>query len=79
VYRNGDSLFAVTVDPASGETGRPTLLFAGPYRLGGQLWSYDATPDGQRFLMVKAPPESAPRRLEVVLNWFSELMSRDRK
>jgi serine/threonine-protein kinase len=73
VYRSGDSLLAVSVDPASGETGRPTLLFAGPYRTEGFAWSYDAAPDGRRFLMVKAPPESAPRRVEVVLNWFAEL------
>jgi eukaryotic-like serine/threonine-protein kinase len=73
VYRNGDSLFAVTVDPASGETGRPALVFAGPYRVEALTWSYDVTPDGSRFLMVKLPPESAPRRVEVVLNWFQEL------
>ena len=30
VYRNGDSVFAVTVDPTSGVTGRPTLLFRAP-------------------------------------------------
>jgi hypothetical protein len=30
-------------------------------------------PDGKRFLMIKVPPESAPRRVDVVLNWFEEL------
>jgi serine/threonine-protein kinase len=73
VYRTGDSLFAVSVDPRSGETGRPTALFAYRYNPEGRSWSYDAAPDGNRFLMVKLPPESAPRRVEVVLNWFSEL------
>jgi serine/threonine-protein kinase len=73
VYRNGDSLFAVTVDPISGVTGRPTLLFAGPYQGELPAWTYDVTTDGSRLLMIKLPPESAPRRVEVVLNWFEEL------
>jgi Tol biopolymer transport system component len=73
VYRTDDSLVAVTVDPRSGETGRPTALFAYPYRPEGQSWSYDAAPDGSRFLMVKLPPGSAPRRVDVGLNWFEEL------
>ncbi|HET7468091.1 MAG TPA: protein kinase [Gemmatimonadales bacterium] len=73
VYRTSDSLFAVTVDPRTGETGRPTPLFAYQYRPEGQSWSYDVAADGSRFLMVKLPAQSAPRRVEVVLNWFSEL------
>ncbi len=73
MYRSGDSLFAVTVDPRSGETGRPAALFAYPYLPQAQSWSYDAAPDGSRFLLVKLPAESAPRKVEVVLNWFSEL------
>jgi hypothetical protein len=34
--------------------------------------TYDITPDGRRFVMVKEmnPP---PRRIAVVLNWFEEL------
>jgi serine/threonine-protein kinase len=73
VYRTSDSLFAVSVDPRTGETGRPTALFAYPYRSEGESWSYDAAPDGSRFLLVKAPVGSVPRRVEVVLNWFGEL------
>jgi hypothetical protein len=61
------------VDPRTGETGRPTALFAYPYRPEGESWSYDAAPDGSRFLLVKAPVGSVPRRVEVVLNWFGEL------
>jgi serine/threonine-protein kinase len=73
VYRTEDSLFAVTVDPRSGETGRPTALFAYPYRPLLQQWSYDAAADGSRFLLVRQPRESAPRRVEVVVNWLGEL------
>ena len=73
VYRTEDSLFAVTVDPRSGETGRPTPLFAYPYRPLLQQWSYDVAADGSRFLLVRQPRESAPRRVEVVVNWLGEL------
>jgi Tol biopolymer transport system component len=73
VYRNGDSVFAVSVEPASGETGRPAFLFAGPYSTAFASWGYDVDREGQRFLMTKVPPESAPRRIDLVLNWFSEL------
>src|SRR5439155_8319946 len=31
VYLDGDSVYAVAVEPASGETGRPAFLFAGSY------------------------------------------------
>jgi eukaryotic-like serine/threonine-protein kinase len=78
VYRNRDSLFAVPVDPTSGVTGRPILLFAGSFQTGLPGWTYDATPDGGRFLMIKEPPESAPRRVELVLNWFEELKKNGR-
>ncbi|MEP7176860.1 MAG: hypothetical protein ABI860_09940, partial [Gemmatimonadales bacterium] len=73
VYRSGDSVFAVGVAPASGETGRPVFLFAGSYPSQLQSANYDVAPDGQRFLMIKVPPESAPRRVDLVLNWFEEL------
>ncbi len=54
----------------------PRLLFEGNY---GGIWfdltsGYDVTPDGQRFLMVKAKGESdSPTQINVVLNWFEEL------
>ena len=66
-YATGDSILAVSVDPKTGETGRPTLLFRGEYG------SWDVTDDGERFLMVKTPDAQRPRRLEIVLNWLDEL------
>ena len=77
VYRNRDSIFAAAVDPATGETGRPRALFVGPYDLAfiGPR-SYDVTPDGRRFLMVRHSPEAVPRQLSLVLDWFGELRSR---
>jgi hypothetical protein len=77
VYRNGDSTFAAAVDPVTGETGRPAALFVGPYDFAfvGPR-SYDVTPDGRRFLMVRYAPEAEPRQLSLVLDWFGELRSR---
>ena len=58
VYRTGDSIMAVSVDLTSGQIGRPVALFGGtfiPVNFGAA--SYDVTPDGNRFLMVKRLPE----------------------
>jgi hypothetical protein len=38
------------------------------------LANYDVSPDGQRFMMVK--DEAGSGRLNVVLNWFTELKAR---
>jgi eukaryotic-like serine/threonine-protein kinase len=77
VYLNGDTTLSATVDPATGETGRPGTLFVGPYdRAGLGPRSYDVTPDGRRFLMVRHSPEAEPRQVSLVLDWFGELRSR---
>jgi hypothetical protein len=31
------------------------------------------SPDGQRFLMLKATEQTTPTQINVVLNWFEEL------
>jgi Tol biopolymer transport system component len=52
----------------------PRMLFEGAYA----LTSYDVSPDGQRFLMVKPPAvQPAPSdQLIVVVNWLDELRGR---
>ena len=53
------------------------MLFEGQYSTSD--WpligtAYDVSPDGQRFLMVKATEQaSAATQINVVLNWFEEL------
>jgi len=73
-YRNGDKMMAVDVQtsPAFG-AGTPKVLFKGTFAS-----SYDVSPDGKRFLMVKPPAASlAPTdQVTVVLNWFEELRRR---
>ena len=60
----------------------PTKLFEGRtrYYLGGggnQGRTYDVSPDGRRFLMIKTgggtDAPAAPASITVVLNWFEEL------
>ena len=69
----GSKMMAATVESgAELSVGTPVTLFEGHY---GRYWAsraYDVAPDG-RFLMVKTPEDMAPRRLNVVLNWFEEL------
>ena len=35
--------------------------------------SYDISPDGKRFLMIRRDAGSVPRQLNVILNWSDEL------
>jgi serine/threonine protein kinase/Tol biopolymer transport system component len=89
LYRSGDAVMAVSVktEPTlSLET--PKILFRGTYvssdlRSSYDLVTWDISPDGRRFLMMKpmqstekAPEAEAPRRINIVLNWFEELKQR---
>ena len=76
-YRNGDKMIvtAVETQPVF-VASRPKLLFEGHYEPGWTPFErgYDVSPDGQRFLMVKAgEQEAAATQLSVVLNWSGEL------
>jgi hypothetical protein len=48
-------------------------LFSGPYGFDELSVNYDVAPDGERFLLPRSRVDSAPRQLELVLNWFEEL------
>jgi eukaryotic-like serine/threonine-protein kinase len=78
-YRSGDKMMSVDiVTQPSFTSGKPRMLFEGPYTpAAGTTPNYDVSPDGQRFLMVKAnEQEAAPTQINVVLNWFEELKRR---
>jgi hypothetical protein len=51
------------------------MLFEGAYIPTLQtMANYDVTPDGRRFLMVKANEDAeSGQQINVVLNWFEEL------
>ncbi len=78
-YRNGDKMMAVEITMQPGfAAGKPRVLFEGQYGPSVATFpNYDVTPDGQRFLMLKAAEaEQAPTQINVVLNWFEELRRR---
>jgi len=75
-YRQGNAMFAVDVRTSPTlVVGTPRKLFEKPqYGGNGGFWAnYDVTADGKRFLMVKNEAPDTPNRVDVVLNWFSEL------
>jgi Tol biopolymer transport system component len=86
--RNGRELFflktdgtmvSVPVESSDGAslvTGAPTPLFTGEYYFVQAGRTYDVSPDGKRFLMIKSAPSGTPSaalQLVVVLNWVEEL------
>jgi eukaryotic-like serine/threonine-protein kinase len=79
VFRKGDSVMAASMDLPNGRSGQPVALFGGPYP-DSPGWtrprSYDVSRDGERFLMLKLPPERERPRINVVLNWFDELRAK---
>ena len=72
-YRNGTKMMAVDIitEPTFSH-GTPKVLFEGSYYLYGPRATYDVTPDGQKFLMIKTG-EQQVSELNVVQNWFEEL------
>jgi eukaryotic-like serine/threonine-protein kinase len=78
-YHGGDAAMAVRVetDPEF-KPEKPTVLFRGTYsRDGGSpMPCWDISPDGKRFLMIKEAASEAPRKINIVVNWFEELKQR---
>ena len=74
---------AVPVQTASSfSAGNPAKVFDTRYLIPQNERTYDVSPDGQRFLMIKgrtSPDASAtapPSTMVVVRNWFEELKQR---
>jgi Tol biopolymer transport system component len=73
-YRHADMVMTVDVElGAAFRASKPRVLFEGRYQPG-----YDVAPDGERFLMVKPPAETAarPDKVHIVVNWNEELRRR---
>jgi eukaryotic-like serine/threonine-protein kinase len=53
----------------------PLKILEGPYMTLSSVSgrTYDISPDGRRFLMVKRPANRAPPQIVIVQNWFEEL------
>ncbi len=83
--RNGRELFylgapgrvmAVPIQPGrTFAAGNPQQVLEGPYLTRG-FRTYDVSPDGQRFLMIKDTAAAEGPTLVVVQNWFEELRQR---
>jgi serine/threonine-protein kinase len=80
-YRRGRHVMAVEVetDPVFNASA-PAAVCEGSYEglMASVDWAnYDVHPDGESFVMVRAPEEGAKRdHVDVVLNWFDELKRR---
>jgi len=78
-YREGDGVMAVDVElKPTLSVGKPRKLFDKPYERSIALWpNYDASPDGQRLLMVRRERQATPAtHINVVLNWLDDLKQR---
>jgi eukaryotic-like serine/threonine-protein kinase len=74
-----NTLMAVPVQTSGPQFtfGRPAKVFDTTYA--GSFYSYDVTPDGRRFLMMKESPaggQTQSRSIVLVLNWFEEVKRR---
>jgi dipeptidyl aminopeptidase/acylaminoacyl peptidase len=76
-YRSGNRMMAVDVGTTPTlAVSKPKQIFEGEYEPTlVSAANYDVSPDGQRFLMLKAArvQDEAPTQISVVLNWFEEL------
>jgi serine/threonine-protein kinase len=71
-YTTRDAVVAVAVRP-DGSLGTPRRLFDWKRQETDRFFrSYDTSPDGKRFLMIRRDPGSVPRQLNVILNWPDE-------
>ena len=76
-YRSGSTMMAAeATTQLNFSAGKPRRLFEGPYFLAEFPTldpTYDVSPDGQRFLMIKETKQATASRINVVLNWLEEL------
>ena len=71
-YVAGDAMMAVAMQP-NGTFGAPRRLFdRSSFLVNDRFQSYSVAPDGKRFLMIQREPDSVPRHLNVILNWFDD-------
>jgi serine/threonine-protein kinase len=88
--RNGRELFYLVVPgtvmavpilntTAAFAAGRPEIVVEGNYVVDAAARTYDVSPDGRRFLMIKdleAGSDAPPPQIILVQNWFEELKKR---
>lgn len=80
-YYTGDAVMAVPVETRPDfKPGKPKVLFRGSYYSPfGSAFLWDIDPNGKRFLFLKESKQAAaeaPRKINIVVNWFEELKQR---
>ena len=73
LFRTADSVFAVAITPGTVfRAGVPRALFGGQFQQKNTT-NWDASADGQQFVMVRPPAVPADGRpLNVILHWFDQ-------
>jgi len=73
IYRNGPKFFTVPVETRPVvRIGKPQLLFEKQHHEGG----WDLSKDDQRLMLVRDETPPTTNQLQIVLNWFDELVRR---
>jgi serine/threonine-protein kinase len=77
IYRTGGQVLSVRVEhEPTLSLSSPEVLFEGRYLTArhpsGSQW-FDVSADGERFVMIEPDPETQPKKIQIVLNWFDEL------
>ncbi|MDB4889350.1 MAG: protein kinase [Gemmatimonadetes bacterium] len=74
VYRAGDAIMSVAINPATGTPGRPSVLFNAPETRG----TFDVSGDGTRFVLTRLADHTSATSPQVVVvtNWIQSLRSR---
>jgi serine/threonine-protein kinase len=77
-YRNDDRMMVVEVNAQPQfSASPPRVLFVGAFARTVGRTNYDASPDGQHFLMIRVgEQEQASSQITIVQNWFRELQER---
>ena len=78
-FRTADSVYVAAVVPGTGfRAESPRALFGGRFATGNPT-NWDVSPDGRRFVMVRAPDVAAEGTpVSLVLNWFDQLRAAQR-
>jgi eukaryotic-like serine/threonine-protein kinase len=73
-YQAPGKILAVPIQPgAAFASGTPQVVVNGQYAVAQPGRTYDLSPAGKRFLMIK---DATPSQLVVLLNWLNELKAR---
>jgi hypothetical protein len=78
-YLDGSNTLTAVPVQTTGATfsaGNPARVFDRAYATPVGFRTYDVSPDGQRFLIIKEDQNATPAGMVVVLNWFEELKAR---